>query len=324
MQYKTLSHLKVSTLALGCMGMSFGYGEVKDKHEMIALIRRAYDLGINFFDTAEAYGALNEEILGEAIKPFRQHAIIASKFGIYTQGGRQILNSKPSNIRRAIEGSLKRLDIECLDLYYQHRVDTDTPIEEVAETMKELIKEGKIKAWGMSEAGLQSIQKAHRICPLAALQSEYSLWWREPEREMLAFLEREGIGFVAFSPLGKGFLGGKFDKNATFEENDFRSIVPRFAPENLAKNYAVVELVQDYASKKRASAAQIALSWILHTQKIVIPLFGTTKAARLEENLGALAIEWSSGELDEFNAALASIKLHGERYPKELADRVGR
>ncbi|WP_163565603.1 aldo/keto reductase [Helicobacter suis] len=329
MQQKQLGSLKVSALALGIMGMTFGYGETHNKQEMIKLIHQAFEHGINFFDTAEAYGADNEELLGEAIKPFRDKVVIASKFGISykdpnNKHATMFLDSSLNRTKRALEGSLKRLGVECLDLYYQHRVDTNTPIEEVADLMQTFIKEGKIKAWGMSEAGLSSIQKAHAVCPLSALQSEYSLWWREPEKEILGFLEKNNIGFVAFSPLGKGFLGAKFEKNATFASSDFRSTVPKFNPENMAKNYPLVEFIKDHASQKGITPAQLALSWILHTQKIVVPLFGTTKESRLLENLGALQVSWSDEELEAFNKGLASIKIEGSRYPERLNSMVGK
>ncbi|MCQ2666195.1 aldo/keto reductase [Helicobacter pylori] len=323
MQQRHLGPLKVSALALGCMGMTYGYGEVHDKKQMVKLIHKALELGINFFDTAEAYGEDNEKLLGEAIKPFKDKVVVASKFGIYyadpnDKYATMFLDSSPNRIKSAIEGSLKRLKVECIDLYYQHRMDTNTPIEEVAEVMQALIKEGKIKAWGMSEAGLSSIQKAHQICPLSALQSEYSLWWREPEKEILGFLEKEKIGFVAFSPLGKGFLGAKFEKNATFTSEDFRSVSPRFNQENLAKNYVLVELIQDHAHAKGVTPAQLALSWILHTQKIIVPLFGTTKESRLIENIGALQVSWSQKELEIFQKELTAIKIEGTRYPERI------
>ncbi|WRF64331.1 aldo/keto reductase [Helicobacter pylori] len=309
------------------MGMTYGYGEVHDKKQMVKLIHKALELGINFFDTAEAYGEDNEKLLGEAIKPFKDKVVVASKFGIYyadpnDKYATMFLDSSPNRIKSAIEESLKRLKVECIDLYYQHRMDTNTPIEEVAEVMQALIKEGKIKAWGMSEAGLSSIQKAHQICPLSALQSEYSLWWREPEKEILGFLEKEKIGFVAFSPLGKGFLGAKFEKNATFASEDFRSVCPRFNQENLAKNYVLVELIQDHARTKGVTPAQLALSWILHTQKIIVPLFGTTKESRLIENIGALQVSWSQKELEIFQKELTAIKIERARYPERINEMV--
>ncbi|WP_104707919.1 aldo/keto reductase [Helicobacter ailurogastricus] len=327
MQKRQLGSFQVSPLALGIMGMSFGYAEVHEKKEMIQLIHKAFELGMNFFDTAEGYGAYNEELLGEAVKPFKDQAIIASKFGIYQEkeGSWDLrLDSSPKRIKQALEGSLKRLGVECLDLYYQHRVDPKVPIEEVASTMQELIKEGKIKTWGMSEAGLPGLQKAHAICPLTALQSEYSLWHRAPEKEILGFCEANHITFVGFSPLAKGFFGGKMAKNATFAKEDFRSVVPKFSPENLAQNYALVELLQDTAKSKNATPAQIAISWILHMQKAVIPLFGTTKEERLVENIGALSVQWQAGELEDFNKKLEQITIVGERYPTNLNDKVGK
>ncbi|BCZ17763.1 Aldo/keto reductase [Helicobacter sp. NHP19-003] len=327
MTYKQLGQFRVSPLALGCMGMSFGYGEMHEKKEMIKFIHKAFELGINFFDTAEGYGAYNEELLGEAVKPFKDKVVVASKFGIYQgKGGSWDLNldSSPKRIRQALEGSLKRLKVECLDLYYQHRVDPQVPIEEVANTMQELIKEGKIKAWGMSEAGLPSLEKAQAICPLTALQSEYSLWCRAPEKEILGFCETNNITFVGFSPLGKGFFGGKIAKNATFDKEDFRSVVPKFSPENLTKNYALVEVLQDTAKAKNATPAQIALSWILHMQRAVIPLFDTTKEERLLENIGALGVSWQTGELETFKQELEKIAIVGERYPTNLNDKVGK
>ncbi|GMB95229.1 Aldo/keto reductase [Helicobacter heilmannii] len=275
----------------------------------------------------KAYGEYNEELLGEAIQSIRNRVVLASKFGIYkeqAQGWALKTDSSPKRIRLALEGSLKRLGVECLDLYYQHRVDTNTPIEQVASTMQELIKEGKIKAWGMSEAGLESLQKAHAICPLTALQSEYSLWYREPEKEILGFCEANNIAYVAFSPLAKGLFGGKMDKNATFSKEDFRNIVPKFSQQNLAQNYALVELLQTTAKAKNATPAQIALSWILHMQRIVIPLFGTTKETRLIENVGALSVQWQAGELEDFNKKLEQITIVGERYPTNLNDKVGK
>ncbi|WP_104641481.1 aldo/keto reductase [Helicobacter bizzozeronii] len=327
MQKRQLGSFQVSPLALGIMGMSFGYAQIHEKAKMVKLIHKAFELGVNFFDTAEGYGAYNEELLGEAVKPFRDQVIIASKFGIYQEkeGSWDLrLDSSPKRIKQALEGSLKRLGVECLDLYYQHRVDPKVPIEEVADTIQEIIKEGKIKAWGMSEAGLPSLQKAHAICPLTALQSEYSLWHRAPEKEILGFCEANHITFVGFSPLAKGFFGGKMAKNATFDKEDFRSVVPKFSPENLAQNYTLIELLQDTAKNKNATPAQIALSWILHMQKAVIPLFGTTKEERLIENLGALSVPWQEGELKAFNQELEKIIIVGERYPTNLNDKVGK
>lgn len=319
------SGLEVSAMGLGCMGMSFGYGPASDKAEMISLIHEAIDRGITFFDTAEVYGPYtNEALLGEAVKPYRGKVAIATKFGIQIQDGKQLLDSRPEKIRASVEGSLKRLGIEVIDLYYQHRVDTTVPMEDVAGTIGELIKEGKIIYWGLSEAGLDSIRKAHAVTPLSAIQSEYSMMWREPEEGLIPLLGELGIGFVPFSPLGKGFLTGRFDKNATFNSLDFRSIVPRFTPENLDANQVLVKLVQTIAQNKKATPAQIALAWVTAQKPWIVPIPGTTKLERLKENLGAVEIELSSIEIEELNAALSKIKVLGDRYPSELAKRVGK
>lgn len=291
MQKRKLRNLEVSALGLGCMGMSFGYGEAKDEKEMITLIHKAKDLGIDFFDTAEVYGPFtNEELVGKAIKSFRNEVVLATKFGIRIEGTKQIVDSTLSKIRQSLEGSLKRLQTDCIDLYYQHRVDTNVPVEEVANLMSEFYKEGKIKAWGMSEAGIQSIKKAHAVFPLSAVQSEYSLWWREPENELLKVLEELNIGFVPFSPLGKGFLAGKFNANSTFENNDFRSQVPRFKSENLKANLDLVYALEDIAKSKNATLAQIALAWVLAQKAFIAPIFGTTNLRRLEKILMLLIL----------------------------------
>jgi len=327
MQKRTLgkSGLEVSTLGLGCMGMSYGYGPASDKKEMIALIHAAIDRGVTFFDTAEVYGPYtNEELLGEALAPFRGKVVIATKFGIYMREGKQVLDSKPATIRQAIEGSLKRLNVDAIDLYYQHRVDPDVPIEYVGGTIQELIKEGKIRHWGLSEAGVQTIRRAHAIVPVTAIQSEYSMMWRQPEVELLPLLEELGIGFVPFSPLGKGFLTGRFDKNSTFDSSDFRSIVPRFTPENLDANQVLVNLIKEIATGKNLTPAQIALAWVLAQKPWNVPIPGTTKMHRLEENLGAVKVELTAEELRDLNDALSKIEISGDRYPAEYAKRVGK
>jgi aryl-alcohol dehydrogenase-like predicted oxidoreductase len=319
------SDLEVSAIGLGCMGMSFGYGPPADKGEMIRLIARAVDSGVTFFDTAEVYGPYtNEELVGEALAPFRGKVTIATKFGIRIENGKQLLDSKPSTIRQAAEGSLKRLQVDVLDLYYLHRVDPEVEIEEVAATVQELIKEGKVRCWGLSEAGAQTIRRAHAVQPVAAIQSEYSMMWRQPEEELLPTLEELGIGFVPFSPLGKGFLTGRFDRNSTFDSSDFRSIVPRFSAENLDANQVLVNLVKQIASVKSATPAQIALAWVLAQRPWIVPIPGTRKLDRLMENLGAADVELTAGELRELNTALANIEISGDRYPAEYAKRVGK
>jgi aryl-alcohol dehydrogenase-like predicted oxidoreductase len=317
--------LKVSAMGLGCMGMSFGYGPASDKKEMISLIHEAIDQGVTFFDTAEVYGPFtNEELLAEAIKPFHGKVVIATKFGIEIKDGKQMVDSRPEKIRASVEGSLNRLGIDAIDLYYQHRVDTRVPMDEVAETVGNLIKEGKVKHWGLSEAGTDSIKKAHAVTPLAAVQSEYSMMWRQPEAELLPLLGELGIGFVPFSPLGKGFLTGRFDKNATFDSSDFRSIVPRFAPENLDANQVLVNLVKQMAANKNATPAQIALAWVMAQKPWIVPIPGTTKMKRLKENLGAADVQLTPGETEDLNVALSKIEVSGDRYPAELAKRVGK
>ncbi len=289
------SGLEVSAIGLGCMGMSHGYGPASDKNEMISLIHAAIDRGVTFFDTAEVYGPYtNEELVGEALAPFKGKVVIATKFGIKMVNGKQVLDSKPEHIRQSVEGSLKRLKVEAIDLYYQHRVDPEVPIEEVAGVVQDLIQEGKVKHWGLSEAGVETIRRAHAVQPLTAIQSEYSMMWRSPEEELLPTLEELGIGFVPFSPLGKGFLTGTIDKNATFVESDFRSIVPRFKPENLEANQVLVELIKKIAAGKNATPAQIALAWVLAQKPWIVPIPGTRKLERLEENLGAVNVDAGS------------------------------
>jgi len=321
------SGLEVSALGLGCMGMSFSYGPPKDKKEMTALLHAAVDRGITFFDTAEVYGPfLNEELLGEALAPFRKQLIIATKFGFDVSPGRDPrgmkglpgLNSRPDHIKQAAEGSLKRLKIEVIDLLYQHRVDPDVPIEDVAGAVKDLIRQGKVKHFGLSEAGVQTIRRAHAVQPVAALQSEYSLWWRRPEAEVIPALEELGIGLVPYSPLGKGFLTGKIGETATFDSSDFRSTLPRFTPEALKANQAVVDLLAAIGKPKRATPAQIALAWLLAQKPWMVPIPDTTKIERLDENLGALSVELTPNDLREINDAAAKIPVQGARYPERL------
>jgi aryl-alcohol dehydrogenase-like predicted oxidoreductase len=319
------SGLEVSAIGLGCMGMSHGYGPASDKKEMISLIHAAIDQGVTFFDTAEVYGPyVNEELIGEALKPFKGKVVIATKFGIQMENGKQVLDSKPETIRQSVEGSLNRLKVDTLDLNYQHRVDPNVPIEEVAGVVQDLIKEGKVKHWGLSEAGVQTIRRAHAVHPVTAIQSEYSMMWRTPEEELLPTLEELGIGFVPFSPLGKGFLTGKIDKNAKFGNSDFRSIVPRFKQENIEANQVLVDLIKKIAVGKDATPAQIALAWVLVQKSWIVPIPGTRKLERLEENLGAVEVELTSEELHDLNDALSKIEISGERYPAEYANRVGK
>lgn len=318
------SNLEVSAIGLGCMGMSMAYGPPGDKKEMIALIHKAVDHGVTFFDTAEIYGPFtNEELVGEALAPFRGKVAIATKFGIKLEGGQQITNSRPENIRQSLENSLKRLGVECIDLYYQHRVDPEVPIEDVAGAVKELIREGKVKHFGMSEAGVKTIRRAHAVQTVTAVQSEYSLWWRRPEEELLPTLEELGIGFVPFSPLGKGFLTGKIDENTKFDKNDFRNIVPRFTPEARKANQALVELLTKVAAQKKAMPAQIALAWLLAQKPWIVPIPGTTKLSRLDENIGSTTVELTSGDLREIDRAASKISVQGARYPEALEKRTG-
>jgi aryl-alcohol dehydrogenase-like predicted oxidoreductase len=319
------SNLEVSAIGLGCMGMSFGYGPAGDKQEMIALLRSALEHGITFFDTAEAYGPFtNEELLGEALAPFREQVVLATKFGFAAGKPQDGLDSRPENIRKVAEAALKRLGTDRIDLFYQHRVDPNVPIEEVAGAVKDLIQAGKVKHFGLSEAGAQTIRRAHSVQPVAALQSEYSVWWREPEAEILPTLEELGIGFVPFSPLGKGFLTGKIDENTTFDSTDFRNIVPRFSPENRKANQAVVDLIGQVAARKNATPAQIALAWVLAQKPWIVPIPGTTKLHRLKENLGAVAVELTPFDLREIDDATAQITVQGARYPESLQRLVGR
>ena len=318
--------LEVSALGLGCMGMSFGYGPAADKQDMIAMIRAAVERGVTFFDTAEAYGPFtNEELVGEALAPFRKNVVIATKFGFKFEGGTQSgLDSRPAHIKVAAEASLTRLKIDAIDLLYQHRVDPEVPIEDVAGAVKELIQQGKVKHFGLSEAGVQTIRRAHAVQPVAALQSEYSLWWRKPEDGVLQALEELGIGFVPFSPLGKGFLTGKIDENTTFDSSDFRNVVPRFTPENRKANLAFVEWLTTFAQRKNATPAQVAIAWLLAQKPWIVPIPGTTKRHRLEENIGAAKVELTTGDLGEIDRAASEITVQGARYPERLERLTGR
>ena len=327
------SNLEVSAIGLGCMGMSFSYGPPKDKQEMITLLRAAVEGGITFFDTAEVYGPfLNEELVGEAFAPFRKQVVIATKFGFDLSPdfdprgmkGPPGLNSRPEHIREAVEGSLKRLKTDVIDLLYQHRVDTNVPIEDVAGTVKDLIHQGKVKHFGLSEAGVQTIRRAHAVQPLTALQNEYSLWTRTPEKEVIPTLEELGIGLVAYSPLGKGFLTGKIDENAKFDSSDFRSTLPRFTPKALKANQALIDLLTRIAQRKKATPAQIALAWLLAQKPWIVPIPGTTKPHRLEENIGALPVELTPDDLREVDEASARITVVGARYPERLEQMTGR
>lgn len=323
------SGLEVSALGLGCMGMSFGFGQAADKKEMISLIRRAVEKGITFFDTAEVYGPFtNEELVGEALEPFKGQVVIATKFGWKPNsdgsGKWQELDSHPEHIKEVAEASLKRLRVEAIDLFYQHRVDLNIPIEDVAGAVQDLIKEGKVKYFGLSEAGVKTIRKAHAVQPVAALQSEYSLWWRQPEEELLPTLEELGIGFVPFSPLGKGFLTGTINENTKFDSSDFRNIAPRFSPEARKANQSMIDLLNSIAQKKKATLAQVALAWLLAQKPWIVPIPGTTKLHRLEENIGSLHIEFTADELREINNASSKINVQGERYPEHLQKLVGR
>ena len=320
------SGLEVSAIGLGCMGMSFGYGTIADEKEMIALIRSAVESGVTFFDTAEVYGPyINEELVGKALEPFKGRVAIVTKFGFNFQDGVNTgLNSRPENIKKVAEESLKRLRIDAIDLFYQHRVDPNVPIEDVAGAVKDLIQKGKVKYFGLSEAGVQVIRRAHAVQPVTALQSEYSLWWREPEDEIIPTLEELGIGFVPFSPLGKGFLTGKMDQNTTFDSKDFRSTVPRLSPENLKANMAFVDLVAEFALRKNATPAQLALAWVLAQKPWFVPIPGTTKLNCLHENLGAAAIEFTADDLQEINTASSKIAVQGERYSGGSAKMINR
>lgn len=319
------SGLEVSALGLGCMGLSFGYGPATEKEQAIKLIRRAYEGGVTFFDTAEAYGPfLNEELLGEALVPFRDKVVIATKFGFPGGLTGKGLDSRPENIRNVTEAALKRLRTGVIDLLYQHRVDPNIPIEDVAGTVKELIAEGKVKHFGMSEAGVESIRRAHAVQPVTALQSEYSLWWRQPEKEILPALEELGIGFVPFSPLGKGFLTGAINETTVFDSTDFRNVVPRFSAENRKANQQLVDALGNIATQKGVTKAQIALAWLLAQKPWIVPIPGTTKLHRLEENIGAAAIELSAGDLAEIENAAAKIHVEGARYPENLEAMTGR
>jgi aryl-alcohol dehydrogenase-like predicted oxidoreductase len=321
------TNLEVSAIGLGCMGMSFGYGPPADKQEMISLLHKAVELGVTFFDTAEAYGPFtNEELVGDALAPMREQVVIATKFGFkFGPKGEQIgLDSRPEHIKEVAEASLKRLRSDVIDLFYQHRVDPAVPIEDVAGAVKELIQEGKVKHFGLSEAGVQTIRRAHAVQPVTAVQSEYSLWWRAPEEEVLPTLEELGIGFVPFSPLGRGFLTGKMNENTTFESSDIRNTLPRFTPEARNANKALVHLLGEIAKRKKATPAQIALAWLLAQKPWIVPIPGTTKLHRLEENIGAAAIELTSDDLREIESAASKIKVEGARYPEKLEQLTGR
>jgi aryl-alcohol dehydrogenase-like predicted oxidoreductase len=332
MQKRTLGKngLEVSALGLGCMGLSFGYGPAVDKREAISLIRSAVERGVTFFDTAEVYGPFtNEELLGEALSPLRDQVVIATKFGFNTKvdprgtNGAPALNSRPENIKQVAEASLRRLRIDAIDLFYQHRVDPDVPIEDVAGAVKDLIQEGKVKHFGLSEAGAQTIRRAHAVQPVTALQSEYSLWTRTPEKEVLPTLEELGIGFVPYSPLGKGFLTGKIDENTTFDHTDFRNVVPRFTPEARKANQALVELLSSIAQRKQATPAQIALAWLLAQKPWIVPIPGTTKLHRLDENIGAVSVELTPDDLRDIDSAASKITVQGARYPEKLEKMTG-
>lgn len=322
------SGLEVSAIGLGCMGMSFGYGPAHDKQEMMALIRAAVERGVTFFDTAEIYGPYtNEELVGEALAPYRDQVVIATKFGFDidpTTGAQRGLNSRPEHIRQVAEASLKRLKVEAIDLFYQHRVDPNVPIEAVAGAVKELIQEGKVRHFGLSEAGVQTIRRAHAVLPVTALQSEYSLWWRESEADVIPTLEELGIGFVPFSPLGRGFLTGKIDENTTFDSSDFRNTVPRFTPENRKANRALVDLLSDIARRKNATPAQLAIAWLLAQKPWIVPIPGTTKLARLAENLGAAEVELTPDDLREIESAASKVTVQGARYSADIQKLVGR
>ena len=327
MQKRTLgkSGLEVSALGLGCMGLNFGYGPATERQQAITLIRKAYESGVTFFDTAECYGPFaNEEVVGEALEPFRKQVVIATKFGFVDGDSKKGLNSRPERIREVANASLKRLRTDVIDLFYQHRVDPNVPVEDVAGTVKELIAAGKVRHFGMSEAGVESIRRAHAVQPVAALQSEYSLWWREPEKDILPTLEELGIGFVPFSPLGKGFLTGAINADTAFDKTDFRNVVPRFDADNRKANQTLVDVLTKLAAQKGVTNAQIALAWLLAQKPWIVPIPGTTKLHRLEENLGAATVELSVGDLAEIEAAVSGIEVQGARYPAQLQQRVGR
>jgi aryl-alcohol dehydrogenase-like predicted oxidoreductase len=320
------SNLEVSAMGLGCMGLSYGLGPAVDKKDGIALIRAAVERGVTFFDTAEVYGAFtNEELVGEALAPFRVNVVIATKFGFKIENGKQAgLDSRPEHIKQVAEASLKRLKTDVIDLFYQHRVDPNVPIEDVAGAVKDLIHQGKVKHFGLSEAGVRTIRRAHAVQPVTALQSEYSLWWREPEAEVIPTLEELGIGFVPFSPLGKGFLTGKISEDTKFDKSDFRNIVPRFTPENRKANQAVVDLLGKFAEQRKATSAQVALAWLLAQKPWIVPIPGTTKLHRLEENLGAVNVELSPDDLRQLETAASKIPVQGARYPEEFQRMVNR
>jgi aryl-alcohol dehydrogenase-like predicted oxidoreductase len=332
MQKRTLgkSNLEVSAIGLGCMGMSFSYGPPKDKQEMTALLRAAVERGVTFFDTAEVYGPFtNEELVGEALAPFRKQVVIATKFGFDLSGsdkrpGVAGLNSRPEDIKKAVEGSLKRLKVDVIDLLYQHRVDLNVPIEEVAGAVKELIQQGKVKHFGLSEAGVQTIRRAHAVQPVTALQSEYSLWTRTPEKEVIPTLEELGIGFVTYSPLGKGFLTGAMNENTKLDSTDFRSNLPRFTPEAMKANQALIDLIGTIAKRKKVTVDQIALAWLLAQKPWIVPIPGTTKLNRLDENIGAVSVELTPDDLRELDSAATTIEVQGARYPEKLEQLTGR
>lgn len=326
MQKRTLGQggLEVSAMGLGCMGLSFGYGPAVEKKDGIALIRAALEAGVTFFDTAEAYGAANEELVGEALAPVRDQVVIATKFGFAGGDSKAGMDSRPERIRQVAEQSLRRLRTDRIDLFYQHRVDPNVPIEDVAGTVKELIREGKVRCFGLSEAGAQTLRRAHAVQPVAALQSEYSLWWREPEKEILPTCEELGIGFVPFSPLGKGFLTGKIDENTSFAKDDFRNIVPRFTPEARKANQQLVARLESIATAKQATPAQIALAWLLAQKPWIVPIPGTTKLHRMKENVGGAAVTLTEDDLRRISDALEAIQVQGDRYPAQLAARAGR
>jgi len=325
MPTRKLGNIEVSAIGLGCMGMSFAYGPVADKKEMISLIHSAVDEGVNFFDTAEAYGPYtNEELVGEALAPFRNKVVIATKFGFKFQDGKQVgVDSRPEHIKEVAEASLKRLKTDVIDLFYQHRVDPSIPIEDVAGAVKDLIREGKVKHFGLSEAGIQTIRRAHAVQPVTALQNEYSLWTRNPEKEVMAVLEELGIGLVPFSPLGRGFLTGKINENTKFDRSDFRNNLPRFTPDALKENQALIDILKKVAKQKNATTAQIALAWLLAQKPWIVPILGTTKLSRLKENIGATVIELTSADLLEIEEASSKINIQGDRYPESMERMAG-